>query len=132
LQRRNVGIDVQADEQRGLGLTTGVPTENTTAFSRASSALYKVAGAPAASVIGNRRLVIVADGALNFVPFEALITTDRVGDYSSLDYLIKTNEVSYAPSASVTAAMRDQKQAGGRNILLVADPVFSASDPRLE
>jgi len=133
LQRRNVGIDVPtADQQRGLGLSTAAPATDTSAFSRASHALYKVALAPAASMIGNRRLVIVADGALNFVPFEALVTTDRGGDYSSLDYLIKANKVSYAPSASVTAAVREQKRALGRNILLVADPVFSANDPRLQ
>jgi CHAT domain-containing protein len=133
LQRRNVGIDVPtADQQRGLGLGTAAPATDTAAFSRASHALYRVALAPAASMIGNRRLVIVADGALNFVPFEALVTTDRGGDYSSLDYLIKTNKVSYAPSASVTAAVRDQKRAVGRNILLVADPVFSANDPRVQ
>jgi len=132
LQRRNVGVDVPtADQQRGLGVSTAAPATDTAAFSRASHALYKVALAPAASMIGNRRLVIVADGALNFVPFEALVTTDRGGDYSSLDYLIKTNKVSYAPSASVTAAVRDQKRPVGRNILLVADPVFSANDPRL-
>jgi CHAT domain-containing protein len=83
------------------------------------------------SMIGNRRLVIVADGALNFVPFEALVTSDKSGDYSSLDYLVKTNKISYAPSASVTAAMRDQRRTAGRNILLVADPIFSATDPRL-
>ncbi|HKZ03209.1 MAG TPA: CHAT domain-containing protein, partial [Pyrinomonadaceae bacterium] len=133
LQRRNVGVDVPtADQQRGLGLSTAGPATDTAPFSRASHAFYKVALAPAASMIGNRRLVIVADGALNFVPFEALVTTDRGGDYSSLDYLIKTNKVSYAPSASVIAAVRDQKRAVGRNILLVADPVFSANDPRLQ
>lgn len=133
LQRRNVGIDVPtSDQQRGLGLSTAAPATDTAAFARASHALYKVALAPAASMIGNRRLVIVADGALNFVPFEALVTTDRGGDYSSLDYLIKTNKISYAPSASVTAALREQKRTVGRNILLVADPVFSASDPRAQ
>ena len=133
LQRRNVGIDVAAGEQqRGLGLGTEPPAQNTAAFTRTSSALYKTVVAPAAAVIGNRRLVIVADEALNFVPFEALVTTDRGGDYSSLDYLIKTNNISYAPSASVTAALRDQKRTTGRNILLVADPIFSASDPRLQ
>jgi CHAT domain-containing protein len=131
LQRRNVGVDVTtADQQRGLGLSTAAQPTDSAAFSRASHALYKAALAPAASMIGNRRLVVVADGALNFVPFEALVTTDRGGDYSSLDYVIKTNRVSYAPSASVTAAVRDQKRTAGRNILLVADPVFSASDPR--
>jgi CHAT domain-containing protein len=132
LQRRNAGIDVAtADQQRGLGISTANPVTDTAAFARASHALYQVALAPAASMIGNRRLVIVADGALNFVPFEALVTTDRGGDYSSLDYLIKTNKVSYSPSASLTAAVRDQQRTRGRNILLVADPVFSANDPRL-
>jgi CHAT domain-containing protein len=133
LQRRNVGVDVPtADQQRGLGFSTAVPTTDTATFARASRALYKVALAPAASLIGNRRIFVVADGALNFVPFEVLVTTDRDGDYSSLDYLIKTNKVSYAPSASVTAAVRDQKRAVGRNILLVADPVFGVNDPRLQ
>lgn len=133
LQRRNVGIDVPTgNEQRGLGLSTGSPSENTSAFLRASTALYKAALAPATSVIGNQRLVIVAAEALNFIPFEALVSTDRGADYSSLDYLIKTNQVSYSPSASVTAAMRSQKRTGGRNILLVADPIFSATDPRLQ
>lgn len=133
LQKRNVGIDVAtADQQRGLGLSSEPPAPNTAAFVRAGNALYKVAVAPAASLIGDRRLVVVADGALNFVPFEALVTSDRAGDYSSLDYLVKTNRVSYAPSASVTAAMRNQKRTAGQNILLVADPIFSANDPRLQ
>ena len=130
LQRRSVGIDVP--EHRGLGLSPDNPSENTAAFLRASNALYKVAVAPAASLVTNRRLVIVADGALNFIPFGALVATDRGGDYSSLDYLVKTNRISYAPSASVIAAMRDQRRTAGRDILLVADPIFSATDPRLQ
>jgi len=133
LQRRNVGIDVQtADQQRGLGLTAAAPATDTAAFARASRALYEVALAPAATMIGNRRLVIVADGALNFVPFEALVTSEGAGDYSSLSYLIKTNKLSYAPSASVAAAIREQKRNSGRHMLLVADPVFSATDPRMQ
>jgi CHAT domain-containing protein len=133
LQRRNVGIDVQnADQERGLGLSAAAPATDTAAFARASHALYQTVLAPAATMIGNRRIVIVADGALNFVPFEALVTTDGAGDYSSLSYLIKTNKVSYAPSASVAAAIREQKKTAGRNMLLVADPVFSATDPRMQ
>lgn len=133
LQRRNVGIDVPiADQRRGLGVGTGGPASDPAVFARASYALFQAALAPAAAMIGDRRLVIVADGALNFVPFEVLVTTDRAGDYSSLDYLIKTNKVSYAPSASVTAAVRDQKRAIGQSMLLVADPVFSANDRRVQ
>ena len=140
LQRRIVGIDVVADQQRGLGLVAG-PTENLTAFVAAANALYKAALEPAGSVIGDKRLLVVADGALNYVPFEALVKTTDGADYSSLSYLIKTNEIVYAPSGSVVAAIRQQGGSSptvregsraGKNILLIADPIFNSNDPRLK
>lgn len=135
LQRRLVGIDVAADEQRGLGLAQG-PAENLAPFVAASSALYKAVLEPAAGLIGEKRLLIVADGALNYIPFEALLKTNEGADYASLNYLVKTNEVVYAPSASVVAAIRGSsptvRDGSARNILLVADPIFSANDPRLK
>ncbi|MDX6288940.1 MAG: hypothetical protein QOH42_739 [Blastocatellia bacterium] len=132
LQRRIVGIDVVADQQRGLGLAQG-PSENLTAFVAAANALYKAALEPAASVIGDKRLLVVADGALNYVPFEALVKTTDGADYSSLSYLLKTNEIIYAPSGSVVAAIRQQGGSrAGKNILLIADPIFNSNDPRLK
>jgi len=131
LQRRIVGIDVVADQQRGLGLVEG-PAENLGAFMNASSALYQAAVAPAASIFGDKRLLVVADGALNYIPFEALVKTSDGADYSALSYLIKTNEIVYAPSASVIAAIRQQGKAAGKNLLVVADPIFNADDPRLK
>ena len=130
LQRRIVGIDVAADQARGLGLVQG-PSENLTAFVAASNALYKAVVEPATSVIADKRLLIVADGALNYVPFEALVKTTDGADYASLNYLVKTNEVVYAPSASVIAAIRQQPRlVTSKNLLIVADPVFSSEDPR--
>ena len=135
LQRRIVGIDVAADQQRGLGLVEG-PAENLGAFINASSALYQAAVAPAASTLGDKRLLFVTDGALNYVPFEALIKTSDGADYASLSYLIKTNEIVYAPSASVIAAIRQQRGSSptgsAKNLLVVADPVFNTDDPRLK
>ncbi|HXM46246.1 MAG TPA: CHAT domain-containing tetratricopeptide repeat protein [Pyrinomonadaceae bacterium] len=140
LQRRIVGIDVVADQQRGLGLAQG-PSENLTAFVAAANALYKAAVEPATSVIGDKRLLVIADGALNYVPFEALVKTPDGADYSSLSYLIKTNEIVYAPSGSVVAAIRQQRGSSptvregsraGKNILLIADPIFNSNDPRLK
>jgi CHAT domain-containing protein len=131
LQRRIVGIDVVADQQRGLGLVEG-PTENLTAFVTAANALYKAALEPAVSVIGDKRLLVVADGALNYVPFEALVKTTDGADYSSLSYLLKTNEIVYAPSGSVVAAIRQGSKPSGRNLLVIADPIFNSNDPRLK
>lgn len=134
LQRRLIGIDV-ADEQRGLGLAQG-PSENVQSFVTASNALYQAAVAPAASLIGDKRVLIVADGALNYIPFEALVKTTSAADYASLDYLIKSNEIVYAPSASVIAAIRQQQSAATNvrdgSILVIADPVFSTDDTRLK
>jgi CHAT domain-containing protein len=54
-----------------------------------------------------------------------------------LNYLIKTNEIVYAPSASVVAAIRGtsptvrEGSSSGKRILVVADPIFSADDPRV-
>lgn len=131
LQRRIVGIDVMADAQRGLGVSTTPFAEDAAAFVPASSALYKVAIEPAAAMIGTKRLLVSADGALNYVPFEALVKSAEVTDYSSLPYLIKTNEIVYAPSASVVGAIRQQQSARGAGpILVVADPVFNSADTR--
>lgn len=131
LQRRIAGIDV-AEATRGLSLTSD-PTNAgpAAAFATASNTLYKTAVEPAAQLIGDKRVLIVADGALNYVPFESLVTATGPTDYPSLAYLVKTNEVVYAPSASVIAVIRQTaKPAAGKNILLVADPVFNGSDPR--
>ncbi|HEX8130337.1 MAG TPA: CHAT domain-containing tetratricopeptide repeat protein [Pyrinomonadaceae bacterium] len=123
-------------EERGLALSNNATTANVAAFAETSGALYQSTVAPVASLIANKRLLIVADGALNYVPFESLVTaTGGGGDYSTLPYLVKTNEVAYAPSASVVAVIRQQAASVGagansRGLLLVADPIFDSSDPR--
>ncbi len=131
LQRRIVGIDVMADSQRGLGVSATPFAEDAASFIPASNALYKAVIEPAAPVIGEKRLLIVADGALNYVPFEALVKSPDSADYSSLAYLIKSNEIIYAPSASVVGAIRQQNNnRGGRAMLILADPVFNSNDAR--
>jgi CHAT domain-containing protein/tetratricopeptide (TPR) repeat protein len=131
LQRRIVGIDVMADSQRGLGVSATPFAEDAAAFVAASSALYKAAVAPVASIIGEKRLLIAADGALNYVPFEALVKSSDSGDYTSVPYLIKSNEIVYAPSASVIGAIRQQEtNRSNKAILVVADPVFNSIDAR--
>lgn len=129
LQRRIVGIDVAANATRGMGVASAA--EDAAPFIAASNAVYKAAVEPAAAVIGQKRLLIVADGALNYIPFESLVTATTPGDYASLAYLLKTNEIVYAPSASVIGAIRQQgNKATGRAMLLIADPVFNSNDAR--
>ncbi|HEX8458743.1 MAG TPA: CHAT domain-containing protein [Pyrinomonadaceae bacterium] len=123
-------------EERGLALSNNATTANVAAFAESSHALYRNTVAPAAQFTSGKRLLVVADGALNYVPFESLVTAaGGGGDYSTLPYLVRTNEISYAPSASVVAAIRQQAAgasaaADSRGLLVVADPIFDASDPR--
>ena len=129
LQRRIVGIDV-AEANRGLGIASSAPAE-TAAFVTASNALYKTVLEPAAAMIGEKRLLVVADGALNYVPFEVLLKTADAGDFASLGYLVKTNEIVYAPSASVVGAIKQQRaKSTSRALLVIADPVFNSNDAR--
>ncbi|MGI8899269.1 MAG: CHAT domain-containing protein, partial [Pyrinomonadaceae bacterium] len=128
LQRRIVGIDVAAAPTRGLGVVSAA--EDVSPFIAASNALYKAAVEPVSSLIAEKRLLVVADGGLNYIPFEALVKTAG-GDYTSAQYLIKTNEIVYAPSASVIGAIRQQgPKPAGRAMLVIADPVFNSNDAR--
>jgi CHAT domain-containing protein/tetratricopeptide (TPR) repeat protein len=76
-----------------------------------------------------KRIVIVADGALQYVPFAAL---PMPGDARAIP-LADTHEVIYLPSASVLEFLRSQAEArppAPRMLALFADPVFSAEDAR--
>jgi CHAT domain-containing protein len=131
LQRRIVGIDVASDSQRGLGVSATPFAEDAAAFVAASSAAYKAVVEPVAGMVGEKRLLIAADGALNYIPFEALVKSSESGDYTSVPYLIKSNEIVYAPSASVIGAIRQQQRAPvGNAVLVLADPVFNSADTR--
>src|ERR1041385_4148950 len=131
LQRRIVGIDV-AEANRGLGIAAAAP-EDVAPFVAASNALYKVVLEPAAGMIGEKRLMVVADGALNYIPFEVLLKSPDGGDFSSLGYLVKTNEIVYAPSASVVGAIKQQRTKNtSKAMLIIADPVFNSNDARAQ
>src|SRR5258705_432195 len=93
LQRRIVGIDVAAaEQQRGLGVAAAT-TEDATPFVAASRALYQATVEPAASLVGDKRILLVVDGALNYVPFEVLLKQSGGGYFFSLPSLIKSNQI---------------------------------------
>ncbi|HEX6624318.1 MAG TPA: CHAT domain-containing protein, partial [Pyrinomonadaceae bacterium] len=120
------------EQGRGLVLAHEETPQRVGAYAAAAHALYKAVVEPASSLVGGKRLLVVADGALHYAPFGALVTSAEGSTYDALPYLLKTNEVVYAPSASVVAAVRRQAAGGatGNGVLLIADPVFDAGDPR--
>jgi tetratricopeptide (TPR) repeat protein len=77
-----------------------------------------------------KRLVIVASGAMEYVPFAAL-PHPSAGNYRPL---IVDHEVVNLPSATALAMIRRETPAGGagmKTLAMLADPVFEANDPRL-
>jgi CHAT domain-containing protein/Tfp pilus assembly protein PilF len=89
---------------------------------------------PIASKIQNKRLVIVADGMLQYVPFGALPKPSPGGAPNSLNPtpLIAKNEIVYQPSASALALVRAlPRPAATKTVAVLADPVFDKSDARL-
>jgi CHAT domain-containing protein/predicted negative regulator of RcsB-dependent stress response len=132
LQRRIVGIDV-AEANRGLGISATPAPEDVAPFVTAANALYKAVLEPAAGMIGEKRVMVVADGALNYIPFEVLLKTPDGADFASLGYLVKTNQVIYAPSASVVGAIKQQRTKNtSKAMLIIADPVFNSNDARAQ
>jgi len=124
-------------------------TQKSARIAQADAELPKVAAAlsqmllgPAAELLGNKRLLIVSDGALQYIPFGALpipddqlsVTSDQspVKEYRPL---ITAHEIVSLPSASVLAVLRrelaDRKPAA-KAVAVLADPVFAKSDPRIK
>jgi CHAT domain-containing protein/tetratricopeptide (TPR) repeat protein len=112
---------------------------------------------PVVKELGNKRLVIVSDGALQYLPFGALpnpkdlttkppsrqgkgesnsppLAAEGLGE-RSLTPLLVEHEIVYLPSVSTLAVLRKEvnnRQPAPKAIAILADPVFSSDDPRLK
>ncbi len=96
----------------------------------AASALSTMVLAPAAAELGNKRLVVVADGALQYIPF-AMLPAPAVAVQRPL---VVDHEVVSLPSASALAIQRAElagRQPAPKTLAVIADPVFDRSDTRL-
>ncbi|HEX9731254.1 MAG TPA: CHAT domain-containing tetratricopeptide repeat protein [Thermoanaerobaculia bacterium] len=99
------------------------------AGAEAAAALSRLLLGPVAEQLGSRRLAVVADGALSYLPFAAL---PLPGTGPVL--VLERHEVVQLPSASVLTALR--RTLAGRPpapeaIAVLADPVFGPHDPRV-
>ena len=73
-------------------------------FAEKGRTLYRILLAPVAQYLDKKQLLIVPDGPLNYLPFEALLTRDINGaemDFSNLPYLLNEYSVSYHYSATL-------------------------------
>lgn len=83
---------------------------------------------PVFDQLGNKKLLLVTEGALQYIPFAIL-----PGPTGSP--LIVTNEVTREPSISILMAIRAEKnrrRSPDNVVAVIADPVFSRSDDRVQ
>jgi CHAT domain-containing protein len=101
------------------------------------SCLSQMLLAPVSKELGNKRLIIVADGALYYIPFEVLLAPTAISTADSGETnipLVAQHEIVYLQSASMLKALREAQQralANSDGIAILADPVFEKDDPRV-
>ena len=82
-------------------------------------------------VTGRLGRTVVADGALQLIPFGALPVPSKAAP----SFLIVNHEIVNLPSASVLAAQRRElrgRAPAPKQVAVLADPVFDLQDPRLK
>ena len=96
-------------------------------FRKSATELGEIILAPAVTELGTKRLAVVADGPLQYVPFAALSAGK---DYRPL---VIDHEIVSLPSASALAVQRQSlasRKPAPKGIAVIADPVFSTVDSR--
>jgi CHAT domain-containing protein len=101
-------------------------------YAKAASELSRRLLSPVRDRLSGKRLLIVADGALQYVPFGALPDPAGVGDLAVL--LVAHHEIVSLPSASILGAMRRDlagRPPAPKTLAVLADPVFERDDERV-
>ena len=94
-----------------------------------AAALGRLLLGPVAGRLAGKRLVVVPDGALEYVPFGALPSPEALSAP-----LIEGHEIADLPSASALAVQRrllERRPPAAKRLAVIADPVFDLRDPRL-
>lgn len=115
-----------ASFHRSLTRLVDLPLERRLADGRA---LYMMIVQPLEPwLAGMRRWLIIPDGPLDYVPFAALQMRDGPAESS----VVREHDVAVTPAAWMLEQSRAREPVNERRrILLVADPVYQADDPRL-
>jgi len=89
---------------------------------------------PVAAQLGKKRLFVVSDGPLQYIPFAALIDPTGTKVQSSKHSLVAKYEIVSSPSASVLALQRRElsgRKEAPESLAVFADPVFDEADDRV-
>jgi CHAT domain-containing protein/Tfp pilus assembly protein PilF len=103
-------------------------------ITQANDAISQMILQPVAAQLGQKRLLIVSDGVLNYLPFAALSLPGKSGENGNPP-LIVDHEIVLLPSGSTLGILRQNYAdlpAPTRTLAIFADPVFSGNDERVQ
>ena len=98
------------------------------AYPEETARLSKLVLGPLTGQLNRKRLLIIADGFLQYIPFQALLDPDTQNN------LVAKHEIVYEPSASTLALLIDEtskRKHADNSVAVLADPIFEADDPRV-
>ncbi len=102
------------------------------AFQEHSAALSEMLLGPVASRLRSKHILIVGDGLLNSIPFDALPLPVSAQSDAEPQLLISSHNITILPSALTLVALRLRHSvAANKTIGVIADPVFERDDPRV-
>ncbi|MGA9771296.1 MAG: CHAT domain-containing tetratricopeptide repeat protein [Blastocatellia bacterium] len=125
LTARNKVVSKETPEQRRKRLGQADAD-----YPKTSAALSRMLLGPVAAQMNNKRLLIVSEGLLQYIPFATLENPVAAQPRP----IILDHEIVTLPSASVLSVLRHEtagRKAADKTIAVFADPVFDSRDPRI-
>jgi CHAT domain-containing protein/Tfp pilus assembly protein PilF len=124
LTERNRLVKNETPEQRRLRLD-----RSDAEYASAARTLSDLLLQPVASQLGTKRLLIVGEGLLQYVPFGGLPVPNKADRP-----IVAEHEIINLPSASVMGVLRREmagRKPAPKTLAVLADPVFQNDDPRI-
>ena len=125
LPGRSELTDLATSFRETLAVSGATPSE----IALTGNALTDIILTPIADKLGDKRLVVVADGPLQYIPFSALPAPGR----DTYEPLIVNREVVHLPSSTTAHIIRttlNNRPDPTQQLAILADPVFNDRDQR--
>lgn len=132
---RNITLKGETEVQKQLRIAQAERQ-----YPQAAATLSRMILGPVAAQLQSKRLLIVSDGALAYIPFSVLPEPRNANAASAFATLttptplMVNHEIVNLPSASVLAVLRQQelgRKPAPKAVAVLADPVFDSHDSRL-
>lgn len=124
-----------SNEAAKQGLGAEMQQQTQAQGAQTAAQLSRMLLAPASALLGKKRLLIVADGALQYIPFAALpVPADAASGAAPMPLIIEHEIVSLSSASTLAVLRREagEHKAATKTLVVLADPVFERTDERFK